>query len=85
MLNLINEALFDMWVNIHRTTIVLSCIGSISDSVKTLTVPTMLFFLSRKFICNCFIVLKYQAVLMIVFLSPPELSLKLRYLSDLSI
>ena len=85
MLNFIYEALFDMRVNIHRTTIVLSCIGSVSDPVKTLTVPTVLFFLSCKFICNCFIELKYQAVLMIVFLSPPELGLKLRYLGDLSI
>ena len=85
MLNLIYEALFDIRVNIHRTTIVLSCIGSVSDPSETLTVSTVLFFLSCKFICNCFIELKYQAVLMIVFLSPPELSLKLRYLGDLSI
>ena len=85
MLNLINEALFDVRVNIPSPTIVLSCIGSVSNPVKTLTVIAMPIFLNRKFICNCFIVFKYQAVLMIVFLSPPELSLKLRYLGDLSI
>ena len=45
----------------------------------------MRFFLCSKLVCNCFVIFKYHAVLMVVFFCPPELSLKLRYPSDLSI
>ena len=85
MLDLIYETLPDVRVSRYVIIVVLSGIGSVSNTVETQTVLAMLFFLRCKFIRNCFIVLKYQAVLMVIFLGPPELGLELRYLSDLSI
>ena len=59
MLDLIYETLPDVRVSRYVIIVVLSGIGSVSDTVETQTVLAMLLLLSCKFICNCFIILKY--------------------------
>ena len=83
MLYFVDETL--LYVRIDRLIliVVLSPIGSVSYTVETLTVLTMLLLLQCKFICDCFVKIEHQAVLMVVFLRPPEVGLKLRYLIDL--